>query len=131
MRIVVIVYAVLSLTLAAGCISDAPNTANAPPARATPRPDTVALLLAVREGKPDTVRTLIAAGADVNARDEAGNTALIEAARFGHEDIARNLIAARADVGVANNAGETALAVALRNGHEVIALMLRQDGAQR
>ncbi len=130
MRIVMIISTVFSL-ITAGCAGSAPNTANAPTIRATPRPDTVAMLLAVREGKPDTVRTLIASGAELNARDEAGNTALIEAARFGHEDIARELIATRADVTPVNNAGETALSVALRNGHEDIALMLRQAGAQR
>ncbi len=109
--------AAILLVATSGCTTQPPTTPTdstrptpvmTPIITATPRPDTTALLLAAREGERDTVRTLIASGAGLNGRDEAGNTALIEAARIGHEDIAEDLIAARAAVSIANNAGQTA-----------------------
>jgi ankyrin repeat protein len=42
-------------------------------------------------GNPDTVHALLAAGADVNAKDRDGWTALMFAAVKGHTDIVRVL----------------------------------------
>jgi ankyrin repeat protein len=53
----------------------------------------------------DTVKLLIAAHADVNARDDAGNTALMGAVLRGWNDMAKVLIAAGADPYLPNNAG--------------------------
>lgn len=48
------------------------------------------LMVAVKEGKPDVVKALLAGqDVDVNITDADGNTPLIEAARFGHDDVAR------------------------------------------
>ena len=97
--------------------SNASNVPEAPVAAATSRPETIALLLAAREGKPDTIKTLIASGVNLNGRDAAGNTTLIEAARTGHEDIAKELIAFGADASLANNAGQSALMLAIEIRH--------------
>ena len=51
-------------------------------------------------GHTEVVQALIAAGADVNARDYGGGTALMDAAGEGHVEIVRDLIAAGADVEV-------------------------------
>lgn len=53
----------------------------------------------------ETVKLLLAAHADVNARDDAGNTALMGAVLRGWNEMAKTLIAAGADPYAANNAG--------------------------
>jgi len=55
------------------------------------------------------VARLIAAGADVNARDNDGRTPLVRAAWYGHPDIVAALLKAGADVDARNNDGKTAL----------------------
>ena len=55
------------------------------------------LLVAARTGHAGTVKDAIAAGANVNVKDEHGNTPLLEAARNGHDDVVRALLAAGAD----------------------------------
>jgi len=56
------------------------------------------LLEAVVEGDVDRVRSLIDAGANVNARDDMGDTALHRAAHSGRKDMIELLIARGADV---------------------------------
>jgi ankyrin repeat protein len=87
-----------------------------------------ALIAAARTGHPGTVRDMLASGANVNVRDEHGNTALIEAARNGHDDVVRTLLGAGADVKVKNDNGKTALMLAAQGGHEDTAQLLRQSG---
>jgi ankyrin repeat protein len=58
-------------------------------------------------------RILIAAGADVNARDKNGNTALMIATSRGHVDIVEILIDAGADVNAKDECGNTALMIAV------------------
>ncbi len=54
-----------------------------------------------------TVRSLLAQGADVNAKDKNGNTALIEAARTGKAEVVTALVAASADLNAQNKDGWT------------------------
>lgn len=93
-------------------------------------PETDALLNAARAGHGDTVKSLLSGGrADVNGKDERGNTPLIEAARFGHNDAVQALLIAKADVRAKNDEGQTALALAVRGGHNEVVRLLRQAGA--
>ncbi|KAF3317547.1 hypothetical protein TWF173_010315 [Orbilia oligospora] len=77
-----------------------------------------ALAKASRSGQSENVRTLLAAGADVNAADEYGGlTALQAAARGGHLDVVERLLAAKANVNASTgHQGLTALRVAAENG---------------
>ena len=88
--------------------------------------DDAGLLAAARTGHSGTVRDLIAAGANLNVKDEHGNTALIEAARNGHDDVVRTLLASGADATIKNDEGKTALMLALQGGHDGTAQVLRQ-----
>jgi hypothetical protein len=98
--------------------------------RATRSPETDALLQAARTGHADTVKSLLTGGkADVNGRDERGNTPLIEAARAGHDDVVQAMLVARADVSAKNDQGQTALALAALGGHDNVVRLLRQAGA--
>ncbi len=60
-------------------------------------------------GIMDSIKALIAAGADVNAKDKQGVTALMSAAFIGDPDIVKALIAARADINAQDIQGETPL----------------------
>jgi ankyrin repeat protein len=71
------------------------------------------LVKAVKQGvlrAPLTyVQSLLDKGADVNARDEDGNSALIIAISFGNTDVAEMLLRRGADVNARNESEETAL----------------------
>ena len=64
---------------------------------------------ASRRGNAAAVRALVAAGAEVSARDEAGETALHKAARYAKSDATlRALVDGGADPTLRDNAGRTA-----------------------
>ena len=73
------------------------------------------LLDAVTAGDPDRARALLAAGADANARDDAGATPLTRAAHAGNLALVRVLLGAGADVNAADAHGWTALTKAVYN----------------
>ena len=72
---------------------------------------------------------LIDHGADVNARDNRGNTALILASQSGATDLFRLLVAEGADIDAANREGRTALTEAMSKGHGTIVAELITSGA--
>jgi uncharacterized protein len=84
----------LCLMLLAGCGGDDDSERAAPAERPAGRD----LLAVAEEGDAAAVRRLLAAGADVNARDARGRTAVTAAALGEHVEAARVLIAAGADV---------------------------------
>jgi ankyrin repeat protein len=88
------------------------------------------LMDAVAAGKLGSVRTLLAAGANVNARANDGRTPLIEAAVQGRSKSAQLLIAAHADLNYEQRGWGTALEAAERNGHNDVAAILRNAGAR-
>ena len=73
------------------------------------RSDRIALFDAVDKDDISQVKTLIAAGADVNARMSDGTTALLLASQKGNKEIVQELIAAGTDVNAKRNNGLTAL----------------------
>jgi uncharacterized protein len=78
-----------------------------PPGGLTP------LLLAAREGRVESARVLVAAGADVNVVDPDRHTALIISLINGHFDVAGALIDAGADLNMEDKVGRTALLAAV------------------
>jgi ankyrin repeat protein len=71
------------------------------------------LILAADDG--DTIRRLIAAGADVNAKANDGMTALMASAQLGMEDCINILIGAGAAIDAKDNRGWTALMFVARS----------------
>jgi ankyrin repeat protein len=112
--------AVVDLLLAHGAN---PNAASRNDMRVTP------LHSAVAHWQADTaltiVKSLLAHGADVNARQQGGYTPLQEAAANGYMEIARLLLEHGADPAAANDDGATALKLAQDKGHVEIAELLR------
>lgn len=74
------------------------------------------LFAAARSGDAAQVKSLLDAGTDHAAADEAGETALMHAAHGGHLAAVQVLIAAGADVNAKSPQGWTALAKAAYNG---------------
>ena len=83
-----------------------------PPGGLTP------LLFAARDGKVDSVRTLLDAHADINIVDPDRHTALVLALSNGQFDVAGLLIERGADVNMEDKVGQTALYAAV-DGHTV------------
>jgi len=73
------------------------------------------LFKAVKAGEIETARTLIAAGADINSRDEEGSTLLMVAAHTGKLPMVMALVEAGADVNATNEQGWTPLMKAAYN----------------
>ena len=93
--------------------------------------DSTPAMVAAREGGVETVRWLLAQGADVNARDSAGATPLHAAARpwWGEKpEMVSVLLAAGADRGARDAAGRTALDTAAAAGFAATAELLRVSG---
>lgn len=86
------------------------------------------LIAAAISGNVIEARSLIANGADVNAKDKDGGTALIGAAWYGWMEIAQLLIANGADVNMMNHGG-TALMAASESGMTRVARLLIAFGA--
>ena len=80
---------------------------------------------ASNEGDVETVRLLIAAGADLNTANQFGYTSICIASHEGHVETVRLLIAAGADLNTANNEGITPIHAASDEGHvETVRLLI-------
>ena len=83
------------------------------------------LIAAATKGDSARVKTLLAAKADVKAKDNSGFTALISASGPGYTEIVQALLAAKADVNAKTSQGATALMYASQNGHlDVVQVLL-------
>jgi len=90
-----------------------------------------ALILTANYSSPEILKMLIDAGADINKRDDQGQTALIASLGGGFigdpdRTIAqvKMLLAAGANVNIQDNAGQTALSLAQKSGHEKLIKLL-------
>ena len=82
------------------------------------------LLSAAINGDIRKVKESIANGADVNAKDNDGETALHYAARREYIDVVKVLVENRINVDVKNKNNETAAEIALRWGYHQIAELI-------
>jgi ankyrin repeat protein len=87
------------------------------------------LFKAVKDGRPDQVRALIAKGADVNLRAPGGSTPLMYAADGNKLEIVRILLKSGADVNAKNGSNNTALIYAVIKGHEGVVRELLKNKA--
>ena len=88
-----------------------------------------ALMFAVAEKRPEVVRLLIAAGADVHAKSAIGFSPLLFAARNGDVETAKTLVGAGAGVNELGSDGTHPLALAVVSGHAAFAEFLLAQGA--
>ena len=87
------------------------------------------LLGAASSGDTAAAARLLAQGADVDAKNNQGDTALLLAAKAGKIDTARLLVEKGANIEAKNDEGETALIAACTSGHADIAQLLVEKGA--
>ncbi|MDX6446974.1 MAG: Notch 1 [Blastocatellia bacterium] len=93
-------------------------------------PTDAALRQAAQDGQMTAVKELLAKGANVNARDEAGRTPLLWVAPArDNPEMVKFLIAKGADVNAKDNEGETALMIAASQSNPGIVTVLLEAGA--
>jgi ankyrin repeat protein len=91
-----------------------------------------ALLEAAIKDDVASIQSLLAAGADVNAKDNGAMTPLMRAAHYGHTKSARLLISHGADINAQSTEGFTALILAAQYGYlETVRLLLKSNADLR
>jgi TonB family protein len=95
-----------------------------------PKSGTTALMYAVSRGHAGSAGLLLAAGADVKAKDKQGSTALHAAAGSDEVKCAELLISAGADWSAVNTLKQTALDVALLGQSEEVAAVIAAHGGR-
>jgi serine/threonine protein kinase len=83
----------------------------------------------VRKGRQDTVKKMLASGADANIKRMGGTTALMYAARDGQIEIIKALLDAGAKLNLKDSDGDTALVYAALDGRVDAAKTLLAAGA--
>jgi uncharacterized protein len=83
------------------------------------------VIAASSEGHASVVQLLIAAGADINSRDQDQTTALMAASARGHLDVVKELVSGGAKVNEQNTDGHTALMFAYNGKNQVDTLWER------
>jgi hypothetical protein len=110
--------------------SAGPGDQAANAAAAKPSAEDLRLVQAVTRPNLARVRSLLAAGANVNARNIHSSSVLAIAARQGYTSIAERLLKSGADVNSGNDRGWTPLMLAVSYGHLAIARALLRHGAR-
>ena len=85
---------------------------------------------ATEKGNIEAVKQHLAAGTDVNAKDDIGSTSLHWAVYYNHKDIAELLIEKGADMNARNEKGETPLDLEIYFGNSETFDLLRKHGAK-
>ena len=85
---------------------------------------------AVFDGNIEAVKQHLAAGTDVNAKDDNGWIPLHFAVYYGHKEIVELLIAKGADVNAKDKNGWTPLHLAAENGRKQVAELFIANGAE-
>eukprot|EP00934_Nitzschia_sp_Nitz4_P000144 Nitzschia sp. Nitz4//scaffold23_size168460//114408//117133//NITZ4_002234-RA/size168460-snap-gene-0.165-mRNA-1//-1//CDS//3329543680//144//frame0 len=85
------------------------------------------LIAAASEGQLESLKLLIAAKADVNAKDTDGTTALMASSARGHLEVVKALLAAGASVNAQNSDGHTPLMFAYNGKNQVETLWERYN----
>lgn len=80
----------------------------------------------VRRNKINDVKLLLDRGADLNIKNNKGNTALMYACLLNHEPIVKFLVDKGADLNIKNNEGYTALDIALNQKYRKIANIIKR-----
>lgn len=88
-----------------------------------------ALLQAAADGDAARVKTLLAGGAPLEARDAQGNTPLLRATQGNHAEAAGALIEAGADVNAQNGIQDSAYLLAGARGYHAILALTLAHGA--
>lgn len=88
------------------------------------------LITASRAGDAALVQSLLAQGADANARMPDEGTPLMCASVYGHSGIVLQLLQSGADVDLKDKKGRTALMFAASHGHHEIVRALAEAGAR-
>ena len=101
-------------------INPEPPTAKAPD---------ISIREAAKAGNIEAVKQHLAAGTDVNVKNDFGFTPLLKAAQFGRREVAELLIAKGADVSVKDKFGRTPLHCAADEGQTEVAELLIAAGA--
>src|SRR5262245_25867536 len=84
---------------------------------------------AVRQGSVEELRRLLTDGADIDARDDHGQTALMLAAADGDAPVVEWLVGLGADLNRTAKYGLSALMLAVVNGHVDVVRLLVRAGA--
>ncbi|KAI1123617.1 ankyrin repeat-containing domain protein [Nemania abortiva] len=90
---------------------------------------TMAILEASNSGQSRTVELLLLRGADVEARDSAGNRAIHKASQAGFLEVIKLLIDRGADLEVEDSEGRSPLCIAIYYEHHTIVDLLLRRGA--
>ena len=83
-----------------------------------------------QEGHKNIVQLLLDAGADIETRDDSGDTPLIIASYKGRTEVVKLLVDAGADIEAMDDAGDTPLYTASEQGHAPTVQLLLSKGAQ-
>ena len=97
---------------------------------ATPEPPDISIHEAAMKGNIEAVKQHLAAGIDVNVKDNIGLTPLHMAAGDGRKEVAELLIAKGAEVNMKNKYSKTPLDWAIDFKHTETAELLRKHGGK-
>jgi hypothetical protein len=125
----VAIFAIVSFKNRAATQPAVPNTIGGPSAAPAFSNIDNQLLSAASNGDTAAAARLLGQGADVDAKDNQGDTALLLAAKSGKTEMVRLLIEKGANIEAKTNVGETALIAACTSGHAEIAELLVLKGA--